>query len=138
MPPLLAAAEMLASPVANRTIPKASALPVLGLVGAGPAATGPFMLKVTGANTGPLATAQPVINAAQDTASARLFTMDFSPSRVASLWRQIVQAGRVAVYQVITYRDHSGDAGHRAIPAGMTVWWTYGTRAAPGHWAHRR
>ena len=43
---------MLASPVANRTIPKASALPVLGLVAAGPAETGPFMLKVTGASTG--------------------------------------------------------------------------------------
>jgi hypothetical protein len=35
------------------------------------------MLKVTGASTGPLATAQPVINAAQDNASARLFIMDF-------------------------------------------------------------
>ena len=66
---------MLASPVANRTIPQASALPILGLVVAGPAATGPFMLKVTGASTGPWPRAQPAINAAQDNASTKLFNM---------------------------------------------------------------
>src|SRR6266852_2681670 len=80
MPPLLAAAEMLASPVANRTIPQASALPILEPVVAGPADTGPFMLMVTGAITGPWPRAQPVINAAQDNASTRLFNMDISPS----------------------------------------------------------
>src|SRR5580765_6620529 len=137
MPPLLAAAEMLASPVANITIPKASALPVLGLVVAGPAETGPFMLKVTGANTGPLPTAQPVINAAQDNASTRLFTIDFSPSDAVGLWSQIVQAGRVAVHQVITYRDHSAMLIIGRYHAGMTVWWTHGTPAAPVHRAHR-
>src|SRR4030095_16889 len=98
---------MLASPVANRRIPKASALPVLGLVVAGPAETGPFMSKVTGATTGPFARAQPVISAAQDDASTRLFNMDFSPSGAFGLWSPIVQAGRLAVHQVITYRDHS-------------------------------
>src|ERR1700704_2398927 len=67
MPPFFAAAEMLASPVAYRTIPQASALPTLEPVMAGPADTGPFMLMVTGATTGPWPTAQPVINAAQDT-----------------------------------------------------------------------
>src|SRR5262245_17203116 len=77
MPPLLAAAEMLASPVANRTIPQASALPILGLVVAGPAATGPFMLKATGASTGPWPRAQPAINVAQDNTSTKLFNMAF-------------------------------------------------------------
>jgi hypothetical protein len=49
---------------------------------AGPADTGPFMPKVTGATTGPWPRAQPVINAAQDNASTRLFNMDFSLSLV--------------------------------------------------------
>jgi hypothetical protein len=47
---------------------------------AGPADTGPFMLMVTGAITGPWPRAQPVINAAQDNPSIRLFNMDVSPS----------------------------------------------------------
>src|SRR5262249_60495744 len=88
MPPLLAAAEMLASPVANRTIPQASALPILGLVAAGPAATGPFMVKATGASTGPWPRAQPAINAAQDNASTKLFNMA-SPSLAARFWRLV-------------------------------------------------
>src|SRR5262245_55376810 len=88
MPPLLAAAEMLASPVANRTIPQASALPILGLVVAGPAATGPFMLKATGASTGPWPRAQPAINAAQDNASTKLFNMA-SPSLAARFCRLV-------------------------------------------------
>jgi hypothetical protein len=33
--------------------------------------------------------------------------MDLSPSGAARLWSQIVQTGRVAVHQVIAYRDHS-------------------------------
>src|SRR6266700_517642 len=104
MPPLLAAAEMLASLVAYRTIPQASALPTLEPVMAGPADTGPFMLMVTGATTGPGPTAQPVINAAQDNASTRLFNMDISPSlavrpisptQAASrfLWKRVDQSG---------------------------------------------
>src|SRR5207244_11542363 len=53
MPPFAAAAEILASPVANTRMPQASARPTLGPVAAGPAGTGPLMLMVVGAVTGP-------------------------------------------------------------------------------------
>src|SRR4029453_3101865 len=89
MPPFCAAAEMLASPIATRTIPQASALPTLGPVMAGPAATGPFALMVTGAMTGPWPRAQPVINAAHDTASTRLFNMDIPPSLLSDPLRSL-------------------------------------------------
>src|SRR5438067_1211562 len=77
MPPWLAAAEMLASPVAKTRMPHASDRPTLGLVMAVPVATGPFMLRVTGAVTGPWATAaQPWIRPAQANATIRLLSMD--------------------------------------------------------------
>src|SRR5262249_11207373 len=74
-------AEMLASPVANTRMPHASDLPTLEPVAAGPAETGPFILSVTGANTGPLPRAQPVNQTAQVIASSRGFNMDTPPSR---------------------------------------------------------
>src|SRR5205809_3103541 len=80
MPPFLAAAEILASPVANTRIPQASALPTLEPVLAGPADTGPFMLMVTGAITGPWPTAQPAIKAEHDNTSTRGSNMDIFPS----------------------------------------------------------
>src|SRR5437879_4001634 len=80
MPPFVAAAVILASPVEYTRIPQASALPTLEPVAAGPADTGPFMLRVTGATTGPWGTAQPATRAAQDNASIRGFNMDISPS----------------------------------------------------------
>src|SRR4029450_9755762 len=80
MPPFVAAAEILASPVANTRIPQASDLPTFELVAAGPADTAPFILSVTGANTGPWPTAQPANQTAQHTASSRGFNTDIPPS----------------------------------------------------------
>src|SRR4029453_18744762 len=79
MPPFVAAAEILASPVANTRIPQASDLPTLEPVAAGPADTGPFILMVTGANTGPLPMAHPANTTAQDIASTRRFNMYVLP-----------------------------------------------------------
>src|SRR2546422_9074975 len=85
MPPFLAAAEILASPVANTRIPQASALPTLEPVMAGPADTGSFMLMVTGAITGPWPTAQPAINAARKTTRVpEVSTWTFLPHLAAS------------------------------------------------------
>src|SRR6266581_822251 len=46
IPPFFMAAVILASPVANTRMPQASARPTLELPAAGPAATGPFPLRV--------------------------------------------------------------------------------------------
>src|SRR5690242_4772830 len=84
MPPLVAVAEILASPVAYTRMPHASALPTLAPVAAEPADTGPFILMVTGAITGPWPMAQPAIKTAQDTARARGFSMDIPPHLATS------------------------------------------------------
>src|SRR5580765_689253 len=81
MPPFCIAEDMLASPVAKKAKPHASALPTLGLPPAGPAETGPFMLIVTGAMTGPTPITHPPSSELQSTAAIaarRLFPMKFS------------------------------------------------------------
>src|SRR5262245_28509326 len=78
MPPFVAAAEILASPIENRGMPQACDRPTLGLVAAGPADTGPFT-KVIGATTGARPTAQPVTNTAQHTASVQTLNMSVPP-----------------------------------------------------------
>src|SRR5438093_8991176 len=85
MPPLAAAAEILASPVANTRMPHASARPTLGPVAAGPAETGPFMLMVIGAVTGPWPTAaHPLRSAAHVKASIERFSIGRSSFTVGS------------------------------------------------------
>src|SRR4029453_7235106 len=79
MPPLAMAAEMLASPVAKTKMPQASERPTFGLVMADPADTGPFMLSVTGATTGPCAMAHPPSNTTQHKATIRVFIMVLHP-----------------------------------------------------------
>src|SRR6266850_2417366 len=85
MPPLAAAAEILASPVAYTRMPQASARPTFGAVAAGPAETGPFMLMVIGAVTGPWPmAAHPLRSAAHVTASIEPFSMGGPPLTVPS------------------------------------------------------
>src|SRR5438105_14811617 len=85
MPPLAAAAEILASPVAYTRMPQASARPTLGPVAAGPAETGPFMLMVIGAVTGPWpTTAHPLRSAAHVKASIEHFSIVRPPFIVRS------------------------------------------------------
>src|SRR6267142_5645278 len=85
MPPLAAAAEILASPVAYTRMPQASARPTFGAVAAGPAETGPFMLMVIGAMTGPWPmAAHPLRSAAHVTASIEPFSMGGPPYTVPS------------------------------------------------------
>src|SRR3954464_15435080 len=85
MPPFAAAAEILASPVANTRMPQASARPTLGPVAAGPAETGPFMLMVIGAVTGPWPiAAQPLRSAAHVKASIERFSIGWFSFTVPS------------------------------------------------------
>src|SRR2546427_451354 len=85
MPPLAAAAEILASPVAYTRMPQASARPTLGAVAAGPAENRPLMLVVVGAVTGPWPmAAHPLRSAAHVKASIEPFSMGGPPLTVPS------------------------------------------------------
>src|SRR5687768_1860550 len=79
MPPLAAAVEILASPVAYTRMPHASARPTLGPVAAGPTATGPFMSMVIPAVTGPWPSAHPLRSAAHVKVSIERFSITGPP-----------------------------------------------------------
>src|SRR4030095_1047005 len=111
MPPFVAAAEILASPVANTRIPQASDLPTLEPVAAGPADTGPFILMVAGANTGTLPTAPPANKTAQDTVST---------SRLQHGYPSLTRLTARFVYAHTTRRERSpsratGTRAHRGM-----------------------
>src|SRR5262245_54343481 len=114
---------MLASPVANAMMPQASDRPTFEPVAAGPADTGPFILSVTGANTGPLPMAQPANNTAQVTASSRGFIMDILPSlRTRRLRDQASRFGTL-FHRVCCRREGFSALLERHVPA---------TRRRPG------